>query len=278
MRRAVLGVVTVLLAIGCTRPAPTTETASRPPITRPDRPLTAVEQLHYDLYDELKPVRLSNCEFERIGDSNDGGYVMCANLVTRAEAFYSYGIAATDNWGCTLSARQHRPVHQYDCFELQRPPCDGAAPVFHEECVGGASYTEAGRIFDTVEHQIQKNGDTRKRLVMKMDVEGSEWASFESMSDSVLEQIDQLSVEFHGIDDPRALAVIRKLKRTFHLVNVHFNNYSCSPEAHPLPATVFEVLLVSKSLGSVDPAGTAVTPNPLDAPNAIARPDCQSPS
>ena len=179
----------VVLAAACARPEPYVD------------PVERRAGYRAALFAHMPLVKLSNCEFERVGDKHDGGYVICKNLVGRAESLYSYGISATDNWGCTLSARLKRPVHQYDCFNTDRPPCEGATPLFHEECVGPKRETLEGRLFDTVDAQIARNGDTGKRLVMKMDVEGAEWPSLLSMSDAVLQQIDQLSVEFHGVEE-----------------------------------------------------------------------------
>jgi hypothetical protein len=227
------------------------------------------------LFAEIQPVKVANCEFERIGDAHDGGYLICRNLIDRAEGLYSYGISGSDQWGCTLSARLKLPVHQYDCFNVDRPPCAGATPVFHEECVGPARVTEDGRPFDTIESQIAKNGDAGKRLIVKMDVEGSEWPSFMATPEAVLNRIDQLSVEFHGVEEARFVEAIRKLKRVFHVANVHYNNWSCHPDVAPLPALAFEILFVNKSLAVVDPNGAPVVPNPLDAPNNRERPDCQ---
>jgi hypothetical protein len=234
------------------------------------------QAIHRDLFAEIQPVKLSNCEFERIGDKHDGGYVTCKNLVPQSKAIYSYGISASDQWGCTLSARLGLPVHQYDCFNTTPPPCPGATPQFHAECVGPAKLVEDGRPFDTVEAQIAKNGDTGKRTIMKMDVEGAEWPSFMATPDALLSQIDQLSVEFHGVEDPRFVQTIRKLKKTFHVVNVHYNNWTCHPDVAPLPALAFEVLFVNKSIGVVEPNGVAQLPNPFDAPNNWERPDCQA--
>jgi hypothetical protein len=36
------------------------------------------------LLDELRPVALANCVFERIGSPADGGYLACANLLDGA--------------------------------------------------------------------------------------------------------------------------------------------------------------------------------------------------
>ena len=228
------------------------------------------------LFDEIRPVKLANCDFARVGDEHDGGYLICQNLVDRAQTLYSYGVNATDEWGCRLSAQLKLPVHQYDCFNLARPPCDGATPVFHEECVGPAKTTEKDRAFDTIDAQIKRNGDAGKTMIMKMDVEGSEWASFMAAPDAVFEKIDQLVVEFHGVDEAEYVETIRKLKRHFHVANLHYNNWSCTRDRAPFPATAFEILFVNKQLGVVDSDATAVVPNPLDAPNAPARPDCQA--
>jgi hypothetical protein len=229
-----------------------------------------------ELYSHMQPVKLSNCEFERVGDKHDGGYVICKNLIDRAESLYSYGISASDNWGCTLSARLKKPVHQYDCFNTDRPPCEGATPMFHEECVGPKRETVEGRLFDTVDAQIARNGDAGKRLVMKMDVEGSEWPSLLGLSDAVLQQIDQLSVEFHGVEEAHYAVTMAHLARVFHVVNIHYNNWTCSPDVTPFQATAFEVLFVNKQIGVVDTGGAPVVPNPFDSPNNWMRPDCQA--
>lgn len=260
----VITVIAALFGFGCASPE-----------TPPD-PVKQRAANRQALFEAIKPVKLSNCEFERVGDKHDGGYVVCKNLLSRAESIYSYGISATDNFGCSLSARLAKPVHQYDCFNVTRPACDGAAPMFHEECVGPEKATIEGRPFDTVDAHIARNGDAGKRLIVKMDVEGSEWESFLKMPESVMQQVDQLTVEFHGVEEKDYAPAINRLRKVFHVVNVHYNNWTCSPDVKPLQATTFEVLFVNKELGVVEEGGTPVVPNPLDAPNNWMRPDCQT--
>lgn len=267
MTRSVAATIVLIAGLTACRPAetPTPAAAPAPP------PRTHFETL----LAEFQPVKLTNCTFERIGDPNDGGYVMCGNLLSRGKAAYSYGIAFTDDWGCTVSRRLAVPVHQYDCFDTRPPACQGGQPVFHPECVGPTRMTEDGRLFDSVEAQIARNGDGGKRLIMKMDVEGAEWTSLMAMPDSVLGQIDQLSIEFHRVNDPKTLDLMRKLKATFYVANIHFNNAACDARVAPFPAWAFQVLLVNKYIGALDPAGGAPGPNPLDAPDDPKLPDCQ---
>ena len=228
------------------------------------------------LLEDLQPVALANCELKRFGESNDGGYLLCGNLLKDVQAAYSYGISGYDGWGCDMSRQLKVKVHEYDCFNLQQPVCDGGALMFNPECVAGARSTDSdGRVFDTPEAQIGRNGDAGRHLVFKMDVEGAEWDTFLNMSQSVLDQIDQLAIEFHGTNDPRFRDVIQKLKRDFYIVNLHFNNYSCARSNWPFPSWAYEVLLVSKRLGVLD-RNHAAQFSPLNAPNKPTAYDCQS--
>jgi hypothetical protein len=65
----------------------------------------------------------------------------------------------------------------------------------------------------------------------------------------------------------KILEALRKLKRNFYLVNLHFNNWSCMSKAAPLPAWAYQVLWVNKRIGIVDPAAPLPAPmSPLNAP------------
>ena len=226
---------------------------------------------------ELEPVTLSNCELARVGGPHDGGYLMCANLIAGVESAYSYGIGGEDSWGCEISSKHRVPVHQYDCFEPTKVQCAGATFHLNAECVGPRKDVVLKRPFDTLEHQIMRNGDAGRRLIVKMDVEGAEWESILATPDAVLAGIDQMPMELHGIDEPQVLAGLRKLKTHFYLVSVHFNNQSCMNAARPLPAAAYQVLLVNKRIGipGPPPPGSA-PPASFMAPDDPGSPDCQT--
>ena len=229
------------------------------------------------LFAELRPVPLANCAMERFGNGHDGGYLMCENLLTAIDGAYSYGIEGRDEWGCAIAGKVDVPVHQYDCFVTTRPACQQGRFVFHEECVGDTAVDSAGRVFESLANQVIRNGDAGKRLVIKMDVEGAEWAALAKVPDDMLAAIDQLVVEFHGVGEAHHVDTLVKLKRTFVVANVHFNNVTCAPGAAPLPAHVYEVLFVNRSLASLDRRGTGPRrANSLDRPNNPRLPDCQA--
>jgi hypothetical protein len=174
-------------------------------------------------------------------------------------------------------------VHQYDCFNTTQPACSDGETVFHAECVGDTTNRVEGRVFDTVTNQFRKNGDSSKRIVLKIDVEGAEWNAFLSTPDATFEQIDQMAVEFHLIEDEQGhwvqakhLQVVRRLKQFFHIGHIHFNNMSCMTNLHPFPSWAFEVLFVSKRLAVADPSRKAIGLHPLDARNHPGLADCQA--
>ena len=236
----------------------------------------AGRELRETILTELQPVALKNCTLKRFGSANDGGYLMCQNLIEPIDAAYSYGVGPNDDWGCDVSRRYHVPVHQYDCFDPARPTCSGGAFVFHNECVGDRTGYRKSHLFDTLENQIRKNGDTSRHVIIKMDIEGGEWDSLFAAPDELLASIPQIAMEMHGFDNPKIVEVIRKLNRNFYLVNLHFNNWSCTSKASPLPAWAYQVLWVNKRIGIVDPTAPVPAPmSPLNAPDSATWSDCQ---
>lgn len=246
----------------------------RPSSTATARP-TRAEAIRGELFDEIQPVQVSNCELRRFGEQYDGGYPLCANLLSRVQAGYSYGISGYDGWGCEVSRRLHIPVHQYDCFDLRQPSCPDGRTVFHGECIGTAKADQDGRPFETLANQFGRNGDASKPVVMKIDVEGAEWDAFLLAPESTLSQIDQLDVEFHGVDEAKYVEAMRRLKQFFYVAHLHFNNFSCDASLAPFPSWAFEVLLVNKRIATSDGSPPRAATG-IDAPNNALAPDCQA--
>jgi hypothetical protein len=227
------------------------------------------------LFDELRPTTHANCTMRRYGAPRDGGYLMCESLMDAARSGYSYGIDARDDWGCDIAQQLGTPVHEYDCFNLTRPACSRGSLMFHEECVGAAPETIDGRPYDTLASQIARNGDAGRRLIVKIDVEGAEWASLRAAPEEILDRIDQLAIEFHGTDDPAFVETVRRLKRHFYVAHFHANNYACDGQLAPFTSSANEVLFVSRRIGVVASERVPTLPNALDSPNRAGHPDCQ---
>lgn len=242
-----------------------------------DRMRASDPRIRKEIFDLVQPVALANCELQRFGEPHDGGYLMCANLLDGVAAGYSYGISGYDGWGCDITTRLSVPVHQYDCFDTRQPVCTGGETVFHAECVGDVTREEGDRYFDTMQNQFARNGDAKKRLVVKMDVEGAEWDSLLHASDATLDNIDQMAVELHFIDEDRFVKALRRLRQFFHVAHLHYNNISCAKGLDPFPVWAYELLLVNRRIGIVDERRTVSLPHPLDAPNNPTLPECLPP-
>ena len=94
--------------------------------------------------------------------------------------------------------------------------------------------------------------------------------------DAVLQRIDQLTIELHGVR-ARFVDVVVRLKQFFYIANLHFNNFSCMKGIAPFPAEVYEVLFVSKRVGVPGGSGMAGASPFLTAPNNPQSEDCRAP-
>jgi hypothetical protein len=270
VRRVKLALVAVLIVLIGVLLAQRSGTASVAKEMRAGDP-----RIRQELFALVQPVALKNCTLERYGEDHDGGYLVCGNLLKAVQAAYSYGISGYDKWGCDASTKLGVKLHQYDCFDTRQPSCPGGDTVFHAECIGDAAKTEDGRLFDTMQNQLAKNGDATKRLVVKMDVEGAEWDSLLHAPDATLDRIDQLAIEFHYINDERYVKTVQRLKQFFYVAHVHVNNWSCARGLDPFPGWAFEALLVNKRIGVLDPGQPAPPLSALAARNRRFWPDCQ---
>ena len=145
------------------------------------------KQVRSRLLEELRPVGLKNCTLGRFGSLNDGGYLLCENLIEGVASTYSYSVGSQDDFACELSARYRLPVHRYDCSDSAPPTCDPVDHI-HNACPGPKGETVQSRLFDTLPNQISANGDTGKRLIVTMDVEGAKWEALMATPDAVLER------------------------------------------------------------------------------------------
>ena len=242
----------------------------------PPPPMTP-QEVREALRQELQPVSLKNCTLARVGSAYDGGYLMCPNLIEHLDAAYSYGVGPNDDWGCQMSTEYNVATHQYDCFDPARPICPTGRFVFHEECIASRKELRGPKAFDTLANQIAANGDAGKRLIVKIDVEGAEWDALMATPEPVLDKIDQLVTELHGVNDELFLNTVLKLKKQFHVVNLNINNMSCDPDVAPFPGWAYQVLFVNKRIGVVDPAAPVPAPaSPLNALDDPSLPACRS--
>ena len=74
-------------------------------------------------------------------NSNDGGYLICQNLVKYSEGIINIGISGYDNFGCQLSTIKSMSNNMYDCTNARVPPCstNSGNNKFNYVCIGSVS-------------------------------------------------------------------------------------------------------------------------------------------
>jgi len=184
----------------------------------------------------LKTLRLcASCQkFERIGESYDGGYVMCTDGLDHGLiGAYSYGINGVDGWGMSIASRYHIPLYEYDCTNLNQPKvCNGCTVHFHGECIlnhlGQQRYD-----YKTLTQQLQDSGNAEaaeRSLLLKIDVEAAEWNVFAEEPVENMRKFREIVVEYHWLGQSEKhdlyLKAVKKIEQAgFAVTHLHGNNY-----------------------------------------------------
>ena len=210
----------------------------------------------------------------RVGnDRGDGGYVMVDDWRDVVGAI-SIGIGGDVSWDVAIAERGI-DVHQFD-HTVSGPPVEHPRFHFHAIGVGGDDSADAPyRSLGGIVREIPRGGD----LLLKMDVEGAEWAALAATPAQVMERFAQIVIEVHGplagsvLDAVRNVLVARYLRRTHRVVHVHANNYAPveSFEGIQLPHAL-ELTYLRTTRASFQPSREPL-PSAEDVPNDPSRPE-----
>ena len=187
----------------------------------------------------------------------------------------------TWNWGDVSwdldMASRGAVVYQYD-HSIVRPPVHH--PSFRFFRLGIGDREESGSA-TTIAAALAANGHQGDRdLILKMDIEDSEWSVLEATPECCLAQFSQIVVEFHGLarmEDmgwaAQAEAVLRKMLRTHLPIHVHGNNWGRYVLVQGVPVPdVLEVTYASRARYSFADTNE-IFPTPLDRPCKADVPD-----
>ncbi|MBC6404138.1 MAG: FkbM family methyltransferase [Rhodospirillales bacterium] len=223
----------------------------------------------FDALELLTPVEITDLAKIRIGRHGDGGYVM-ADRFRPGQKVYSYGVSHEITFDLDLAERGLE-IFLYDpnIADLVQ---DHPRFRFRREGISGSNRPDEDLF--TLEHHIAENGHTDGDMILKMDVEGSEWPFLLAIDPAVLTRFEQITMELHRIwylDQPEFYQcfrpVMEKLREHFHLFHVHANNVQPirSVSGLPIPQTL-EISLLRKDLSATAPWQTVI-PSALDAIN-----------
>jgi hypothetical protein len=163
-------------------------------------------------------------DFIRLGNEHDGGYVI-VDTITYLDAVLSLGVGSDISFEEALSAHVKR-IDLYDHTVLQ-PPITIKNSTFYRLGISGEPRPE----FVTLSQAV----DTFRasdNILLKMDIEHSEWAVLAGASSITLNRFQQVVVEFHGLLElikpecaREMIEALRRINETHRLVHLHVNNY-----------------------------------------------------
>lgn len=215
---------------------------------------------------ELLRVYECTSPFIRVGNNNDGGYVMADCFFNYGEA-YSFGISDDCSWDLTMAEKGY-DVFMYD-HTIEGIIYDDDRLHFNK--IGIAEEFDHSDEVDTLENIIYRNGHVNKNgMVLKMDVEGAEYGFMKMVSDSTLNQFDQIVLELHNLHSrPRdAIDLLHRIDKLFGLIHIHVNNYASviMIDSRIIP-DVLELSFLNKHNDSILPKRIKNRYLNIDAPN-----------
>lgn len=164
----------------------------------------------------LKTKTPTTVDVIRVGNYCDGGYII-ADDISGNDHLVSMGIFDDVSFEKALSNKVSY-IDMYDYFIDDLPePVDNSS--FFKEKIGSNSH----HILDKIPEGMDG--------ILKIDIEGSEWDFFDSLSEEQIQKFRQIAVEIHWmIDDGEIfieecpIEIIEKINKTHQLIVVHPNN------------------------------------------------------
>jgi hypothetical protein len=212
------------------------------------------------LKDILIP-RKTKFEKIRFGKNGDGGYIF-AKTEPKGQPIFGFGVLNDISCEIALNSYFGGKVELFESEETSVHLPDNF--ILHKKFVNGNDMSD---IFKSDEN-----------IIIKMDIEGSEFGCLDSISHDEFEKVEQMVVEFHLntshltkdmpiVGSPEDLyRVIQKILKTHKIFHIHGNS-CCGVSEDGIPV-VLELSFINKKLCDIDLVDDSSYPIPgLDFPN-----------
>jgi hypothetical protein len=188
----------------------------------------------------------------RIGNLKDGGYVLEQNSLKNIDVVYSYGVGWDISFELELFKTIGKKVRLFDptLFDADTQKLyqrkgrllryfvkvliwklyflwirtTGRKLLFYNE---GLAVKQSGK-YDSFSAHLRRFGDQNKNILLKIDIEGSEYAVLkDEQFQKDLEGVVQLAIELHDLDKQGTTLheIVNIMKDRFSVAHVHANNY-----------------------------------------------------
>lgn len=218
----------------------------------------------------LKPVCI-NSEKVRLGQNQDGGYVINEVAIKNSSILYTYGVGGDTGYEQAYRAMTGNPVMLYDpTHDMPNVP---EGMTFHKVGLG----TGANRFTKHLDDEMGGKFD----VLLKIDTEGAEYEYFMDENIHFLGLLcTGIILEIHHLNEPMRQLIMKRILKDldeyFFLTHIHGNNWGgeFGLEGFSVP-NVMELSFVHKLLCSPRADCEDIYPSPgLDFPNRVDQPDC----
>jgi len=143
-------------------------------------------------------------------------YAVCVQAFGLAKSALSFGVNGYDPWGQHVYIRGGGAYvpSEFDCFHTKKPT--DFKNDFQAVCLGGKGARLDGRTWTALPKLLQ--GAPNRSVLMKIDIEESEWGVLESLSDADFARILSLHVEYHFNYRPPSVSELKRAKAVLQRV------------------------------------------------------------
>jgi hypothetical protein len=232
----------------------------------------ASQTQYIDLLNRFRPTNL-HLPLRRFGRKSDGGYVLL-DAISPNSVCVSLGIADEMSFDEDLSPLV-RHIYMFD-YSITAPPVRLENGTFHPLRVVPSIAN------DKLEIDIKsifEKFNSKHPVILKVDIEGSEWESMKDVSREILLRCEQIVFEFHDIQKlfeslnyEFYLKFLDTLTHSHTVINTHINNWDSFEIIQGVPVpNVLEVTYVRNDL--VEKHSGSSHLERLNYPNNPSRPD-----
>lgn len=175
-----------------------------------------------EIFNIFSPMEVNGLKKIRIGKNVDGGYILLDDL-QNVKIAYSIGISNEVSFDQAL-ADKNIDIFMYD-HTISNLPYNN--PKFHWQKIGLSGKKTISNNMKMLNELIEENGHSNeKNMILKMDIESSEWDVFQDISSNILKQFKFIIGEFHFNNENKyiQLEILKKLKMTHQIFHLHCNN------------------------------------------------------
>lgn len=214
--------------------------------------LESEKELYMRIRDLMTIKRPNDYSLRHLGRKMDGGYIVLDDFSHRDERgiCYSFGISDEYSFDEAISELGY-DVYMYD-HTIHGIESNNENLHFFPNGIAGSDGIYEGKVNSLNYYLNQNNHMSKKGMILKMDVEGSEWDFLDTVDCNVLDGFDQIIMELHGFCDLKTNFLkiekgLEKLKQTHQCAWIHCNNYGVSKMVDDVIFTdAMEVLYLSK--------------------------------